>query len=209
MRFLIGIITGTALTLFIATAVDAPTKTTLEKIRVHMEKLWDGLIDSTSDSLFHVEAKEVDHQVIADHHPAPAESVSPLAEPAPALAPPAELPPLELPMVGATPADAATAPQAPAQQPSPEPEAGALAGLAARTERTLPTEIGEMPVASVWVPFHSQMSAEGFAARLSRELDHDFSVQRHGAGSYQVVFNATTSAEREQLLARIAEITGQ
>ena len=53
------------------------------------------------------------------------------------------------------------------------------------------------------------MSAKGFAARLSRELDHDFAVQRQGAGAYQVVFSAASAAERERLIARIAEITGQ
>jgi hypothetical protein len=53
------------------------------------------------------------------------------------------------------------------------------------------------------------MSAEGFASRLSEELDHQFRVERQGAGSYQVVFDARSDSERELLLAQIAEITGR
>lgn len=61
----------------------------------------------------------------------------------------------------------------------------------------------------VWTPFHSEMSAEGFAARLSQALDRDFRVERQGAGAYQVVFDANDPAERDLILAQIWEITGQ
>ena len=67
----------------------------------------------------------------------------------------------------------------------------------------------EAPAEPVWAPFHSHMSAEGFAARLSRELEHEFRVERQAAGAYQVVFNAVNPAERQALLAQISEITGQ
>ena len=63
--------------------------------------------------------------------------------------------------------------------------------------------------AGVWTPFHSQRSAQGFATRLSRTLDHDFRVERVGAGAYQVVFDVGSPAERDALLTEIAEITGQ
>jgi hypothetical protein len=71
-----------------------------------------------------------------------------------------------------------------------------------------PTPLAQTGIAPVWVPFHSQMSAEGFAARLSRELNHPFSVERRSAGTYQVVFSARTPAEQDAVLARIAELTG-
>ena len=61
----------------------------------------------------------------------------------------------------------------------------------------------------MWVPFHSQMSAEGFATRLSRALDHEFRVVRQGAGAYQVVFDAADAAEQAMIMAQVTEITGQ
>ncbi len=66
----------------------------------------------------------------------------------------------------------------------------------------------EPGVASVWSPFHSEMSAVGFAERLSRSLNHPFSVERRGAGRYQVVFRYTDEPEREALLADAAAVTG-
>ncbi len=61
----------------------------------------------------------------------------------------------------------------------------------------------------VWVPFHSQMSAEGFATRLSRALDHEFRVVRRGAGAYQVVFDARDADQQALIMAQVTELTGQ
>ena len=47
-----GLVTGATLTLFMATAVDAPTDATLDRARAQLERLWESLIDTTSDSLF-------------------------------------------------------------------------------------------------------------------------------------------------------------
>lgn len=66
----------------------------------------------------------------------------------------------------------------------------------------------ESGIARVWSPFHSEMSAAGFAERLSRSLDHPFSVERRGAGRYQVVFHYADEPEREALLAEAAAVTG-
>ena len=68
---------------------------------------------------------------------------------------------------------------------------------------------GGSAAAAVWEPFRSQRSAEGFAKRLSRELNHSFRVERQGAGAYQVMLDANSRGERDLLLAQIAEITGQ
>ena len=65
------------------------------------------------------------------------------------------------------------------------------------------------PVASVWVPFHSEMSARGFARRLTAQLDHPFEVQRERAGAYSVVFSYADSAERDALLSEVQEVTGR
>lgn len=63
-------------------------------------------------------------------------------------------------------------------------------------------------LAGVWSPFHSERSAEGFARHLSDQFQYPFSVERIGPGAYQVVFSYTDAAERDALLAEIAEVTG-
>lgn len=218
MRFLIGILTGTVLTLFIATAVDAPTQTTLNKATDALSALWQTLIERTSDSLFTPPgaAAEADSPVpdllARADTPAPAARASlptghlGAAEPAVALAPPEELPP-------PPPVRVRIAPDAPLrEQPQPATEVPLTA--------TNPPPVEENPFSAepadsdgyatgVWTPFHSQRSAQGFAARLSRVLDHDFRVERQGAGAYQVVFDVTSPDERDALLIEIAEITGQ
>lgn len=184
MRFVIGIIAGSILTLFIATAADAPTHGTLDRARTELYQAWDGLIDTTSDSLFsNSRPVAVPNASTIDAAP---------REPAPTLAAPA-----------ATPA-APSAHSAPEQT---ELTAHKTDGPMEVVESRAPTSTPSL--APVWLPFHSQMSAEGFAARLSRELDHSFNVQRQRAGTYQVVFAAESAAEQELLLARVAEITGQ
>lgn len=60
----------------------------------------------------------------------------------------------------------------------------------------------------VWVPFHSEMSANGFAARLTTSLDHPFRVQRRGPGRYQVVFAYADEPQRRAVLAQAAQATG-
>jgi len=62
--------------------------------------------------------------------------------------------------------------------------------------------------ARVWVPFHSQRSADGFAERLSESLNHPFRVERQGPGRYQVVFGYAGEAERLALLDEAAAVTG-
>jgi hypothetical protein len=60
----------------------------------------------------------------------------------------------------------------------------------------------------VWVPFHSRLSAGGFAERLTESLEHPFRVERRGPGAYQVGFGYRDEPHRRNLLAQAAEITG-
>ncbi len=60
----------------------------------------------------------------------------------------------------------------------------------------------------VWVSFHSQMSAEGFARQLSDQFHHPFAVARQGPGDYQVMFDYGSIDERDALLDEIAAVTG-
>lgn len=225
MRFLIGILTGTILTLFIATAVDAPTQTTLNKATDAISTLWQKIIERTSDSLFtRPDGTPPAPDLLSRAGNAttsvaePAETqVDPspprhAAEPATALVPPAELPP-------PPPVKAPVAAAVPVQAPVADTEASAVQAIepdfyllpTEDVERTFADDVERTDgdPAGVWAPFHSQMSAKGFAARLSRALDHDFRVERRAAGAYEVVFDAATPAERDALLNEIAELTGQ
>jgi hypothetical protein len=92
--------------------------------------------------------------------------------------------------VEATPAVPATDPEPAAAAPAPSPV------------ETPPS------VATVWIPFRSEMSATGFAERLGRALDHPFDVRREGPGAYQVVFPYDDAREREALLEQVAAVTG-
>ena len=73
-------------------------------------------------------------------------------------------------------------------------------------EELLPAQHG---TAAVWVPFRSQLSAQGFAARLTAQTQHPFSVTRRGPGRYQVHYTYANEAQREQLAQRIRAATGE
>ena len=227
MRFLIGIIIGAILTLFSATAVDAPTHPAFDQVRNQFAGVWDDLIDTTSDSLFPATEALVDTDTpetpeTPENKKLTADPERPADRPVAALSAPEPLPP-------SPPADAITATAANSKEPvagdltvppdvaatQPDPE-GVPSPYETNSwqpqiylEQSTPGVLAEPSPAAVWEPFHSQMSAEGFAKRLSRELQHSFRVERQGAGAYQVVFDVNSQGERDLLLAQIAEITGQ
>jgi hypothetical protein len=203
MRFLIGLFTGAVLTLLIATAMDAPTHPILTGAKDLATEVWDGLISSTSDSLFETGKAE--------------EPVPELAEPAAADGADAEAfesflrEAAELPVLTGTEYEAAEpavalAPPGPIDQP-PSSAFRVAEDTATLNEASAASEPTE--TSPVWVPFHSQMSAKGFATRLSLALDREFRVERQGAGAYQVVFDAADAGDRALILAEVSEITGQ
>jgi len=61
---------------------------------------------------------------------------------------------------------------------------------------------------SVWVPFRSEVSARGFAGKLTEQLERPFQVLRAGPGQYLVVFGYQDEAERAEVLAEINALTG-
>jgi hypothetical protein len=61
---------------------------------------------------------------------------------------------------------------------------------------------------SFWVPFRSEVSARGFAGKLSEQLARQFQVLRSGPGQYLVVFGYHSEAERAEVLAEIHALTG-
>jgi hypothetical protein len=76
------------------------------------------------------------------------------------------------------------------------------------TDTTDATDATHFSTASVWIPFHSERSAAGFANRLSAYFAYPFAVQRQGPGAYQVVFSYEDPDQREAMLLEIAELTG-
>lgn len=61
---------------------------------------------------------------------------------------------------------------------------------------------------AVWRPFHSQLSAKGFARRLSLQLGYPFEVIKADAAEYLVVFAYEDEAQRDLLSAQVTELTG-
>lgn len=112
------------------------------------------------------------------------------------------LPPVQDELVASPPALADSTPPAvepppavTAQAPEPEPIVPVTAPTAASK-------------ASVWRPFHSQLSAEGFARRLSMQLGYPFEVLKVDAAEYHVVFSYSDEAQRQTLSAQVLELTG-
>ena len=68
------------------------------------------------------------------------------------------------------------------------------------------TSIEETAV--VWKPFHSEVSAQGFARRLSVQLGYPFRALREGPATYQVVFDYSSEEQREVLRQQVEALTG-
>ncbi len=187
MKFLIGLLTGAALIL----AMNGELRH--GKVVALAGSMWSVLLEGTADYLFPAvdgvnpeaitwETREQPSIPIAA--PAAADPLL-VAEPKPALA-------------------AATA-DAPAPSASAPPIADPELVVAPVTAKpVLQIEATEL----VWIPFKSQISANGFANRLALSLDHPFDVHRHGPSRYQVGFNYASDEERALLVQQIAQITG-
>ena len=147
MRFLFGLFSGAVLTLLVATAMDAPTHPILNGAKDAAAGAWTQLISSTSDSLF----EQPEQPVVS---PSKGEMVEP---PIAAAEPIVETIEPEKAVVEPAPALA---------PPDPIDELPASGFWKAQTTAAVSLENGD--TSPVWTPFHSEMSAEGFAARLSQ-----------------------------------------
>ena len=227
MRFILGILIGAALTLFAATAVDAPTNPLFDKV----VNLWDSIVETTAEALFENPPLSSSHNISNNtsnntshvtslsntrERTTPDElstPESPFAFAASALEVLAET--LPRGEAGGTPA--ASAPQLVAED---EPAVGAAGEASVEVVPGVQIDLVNPPadtigqIASsneptpVWVSFHSQRSAEGFARQLADQFQHSFAVARQGPGDYQVVFDYASIGERDALLDEIAAVTG-
>ena len=243
MRFIFGILIGAALTLFAATAVDAPTNPLFDKV----VNLWDAIIETTSEALFENTAfntspnappntaRESTTETPESPFAIAADAESPFAIAADALEVLAQRLPrsesaagdVSLPALPTSQgiAEVGVAVETLEQQPepadiavsAPAPLASAEAGVEVAADANVdpgnyPEDTIEQTTGNasmpVWVSFHSQMSAEGFARQLSDQFHHPFAVARQGPGDYQVVFDYGSIDERDALLDEIAAVTG-
>ena len=183
MRFLIGIIIGGCLTLLVATATGTPMTPWLEKLGARLTTTWSTMIEATAATVFDSSTQPGDNIPGEPELPVVLPRVLPGESPEQSFAETllAPMPELE--------------PTAVTESPG--------------TNPAEPIELEDLPTkAAVWVPFHSQMSAQGFASRLTDALSYPFSVERQGPGTYQVMFTAESHQQRELLLAQISQMTG-
>ena len=219
MRFILGILIGAALTLFAATAVDAPTNPLFDKV----VNLWDAIIETTSEALFEntafntppnnspntarentaAETPESPFAIAVDAESPfafAADAESPFAFAAGAI----EVLVEKLPRSVAAVEDVAL-PKMLTSQVNAEEESNV--NVVSESPEQIPEPVPNES-APVWVSFHSQMSAEGFARQLSDQFHHPFAVARQGPGDYQVMFDYGSIDERDALLDEIAAVTG-
>jgi len=213
MRFILGILIGAALTLFAATAVDAPTNPLFDKV----VNLWDAIIETTSEALFentafnpppdtspNISPNTARENTAAETPESPfaiaADAESPFAFAAGAI----EVLVEKLPRSVAAVEDVVL-PKMLTSQENAEEESNA--NVVSESPEQIPEPVPHES-APVWVSFHSQMSAEGFARQLSDQFHHPFAVARQGPGDYQVMFDYGSIDERDALLDEIAAVTG-
>ena len=99
--------------------------------------------------------------------------------------------------------------EAVAISPGSDPALAAMNGNAQPVPRATSDGIrAEVKQAPVWIPFHSEKSASGFAERLALEVGHGFDVNKQGPRRYQVVFAYADDVERDAVLGRVEMLTG-
>lgn len=179
MRFLLGLLAGAFVTILLASTTDAPT---------------DAVVDGLQETWTNVIQKMTALDTLAEPN---LSRLKPLLPPAEENAPGREG---ETELVLEDPV-----------APTPE------VPIAIRTPRSVaePIEVAlpEVPApvtgtAPVWEPFHSEISATGFAKRLSLQLGYPFEVLKQGPARYLVVFDYESDAERSLLQQQIAALTG-
>lgn len=200
MRFLFGLFLGAVLTLFVATAFDAPTHALVDKGKAS----WQDFLLATGDALFEFpELKEV----------TPDENVAAGEAPHVGATPGADIPsmtPAPTPEMAIEKAPDTTPVVTPVMTPvmdGRDMEADTDVHVSVEEPRDLQTLLAAEQ--TVWVPFRSQMSAQGFAKRLTGQLDHPFAVNREGPGRYQVSFDYESESQRLDVLGQVQSLTGQ
>lgn len=197
MRFVLGLIVGVAGVLFVAATLPAQ--------------------ENTAPPVANAMVKATEAQIFVPPESQSEPKPEPKPEPEPELDPEVE-PELEQLLNAPAPGSLATATEpesasvvsaaeVAADGPTNAEPAATMESVATSdTSEKLEPDSGQL---SVWHPFHSEASAEGFARRLSTQLGHPFSVLRVAAAEYHVVFDYADHSERELLQRQVAVVTGR
>ncbi len=191
MKFLTGLLMGAAATLLVATLIDyrwePPTRLRASGPDVVETAAIEPVPLQANDRVRDFEP-EPEPELIRSVTIAPLPALSdPGAEPAPA------------PVLASVPAPAPD--PAPVPVPISEPLPGTESAPAAKLEAQVATAV-------IWKPFHSEVSAAGFARRLSTQLGYPFRAMREGPARYHVVFDYDTEQQRELLRSQVVALTG-
>ncbi|TDJ28265.1 MAG: hypothetical protein E2O59_06330 [Gammaproteobacteria bacterium] len=184
MRFLFGLIIGAMLTILAASVINAPTQVVVNDIR----EAWHELVDKVQQSEQSVSGT-AEVRTEAKIEPNDWSARDKLLED--------NL--LQL-----------------ASQPPPETDVEVEAAEILAIEQNVLTEsswpsssyASQSSSATIWEPFHSQVSATGFAKRLSLQLGYPFQVTKDGPARYLVVFHYKSDEERALLVQQVATLTG-
>jgi len=205
MKFLLGLLVGAAATLLAASVIDyewqPPTRlaanvpATTKPMAIEPDLANPGIKSTQSEIINEVKTESTEPIRSVTIVPLPAVS-DPGSKPAPATLPTLQ-PSLALPRELAS--QQVTKPQEPLNRGIEMEQASevvdAAAGLA-------------MATAVIWKPFHSEVSAAGFARRLSVQLGYPFRALREGPARYHVVFDYDTEQQRELLRSQVVALTG-
>lgn len=189
MRFLFGLIIGAMLTILAASVINAPTQVVVNDIR----EAWHELVDKVQQS---------EHSVSGTAEVRTEAKIAPNDWSARDTLLEDNLPEdksLQL-----------------ASQPLPETDVEAEASEILAIEQNVLTEsswpsssyASQSSSATIWEPFHSEVSATGFAKRLSLQLGYPFQVTKDGPARYLVVFDYKSDEERALLVQQVATLTG-
>jgi hypothetical protein len=201
MRFFFGLIIGAVVTLFVATAFNVPTHVLADKGMTS----WNDFLLSTGNALFEFPKAPAAAPEAAVADQAPADEADEgfyvdIAADEDVVASPPDMPVALM----SEPRDLDTLLEAEGLPLQPEPQDPEPA-VAVQT----PAMDFDPSTQTVWVPFRSQLSATGFASRLTGKLDHPFEVSREGPGRYQVIFSYANELERLAVLDQVQSVTGQ
>ena len=98
-------------------------------------------------------------------------------------------------------------------KPAPVPTAGPATPVEKHpitVTKHLPAASNELSLqqVAVWSPFHSEASAQGFASRLTQQVEHPFRVNKLGPARYAVVYEFANAEQQARLAEKIAIATG-
>lgn len=202
MKFVIGLLAGAVVTLLGATVLNA-------ELREDLSAALPPLSLNSAAAVRRVDPAAFTE--FARSEPAAPETAAPLdAAPEPIksvtiapLPPPVE--PQRLP--DPAPPLPSLAPREPSLA-APSPVAKAAAAHQEPGTRKSDAARSEPSTAVVWKPFHSEVSAKGFARRLSVQLGYPFRSLREGPARYHVVFDYESVSQRELLREQVKALTG-